>query len=50
MKTDKPKILVIEDDEALMMGLVENLKFAGYEVATATDGPQGAQAALASSS
>ena len=35
MKTDKQKILVVEDDEALMMGLVENLKFAGYEAASA---------------
>jgi len=46
MKTDKQRILVVEDDEALMMGLVENLKFAGYEVVSAMDGQQGVKAAL----
>ena len=45
MNSDKRKILVVEDDEALMLGLVENLKFAGYDVVTATDGPQGVAAA-----
>ena len=45
MNSDKRKILVVEDDEALMLGLVENLKFAGYDGVTATDGPQGVAAA-----
>jgi DNA-binding response OmpR family regulator len=37
---DKPRILVVEDEEAILMGLEENLKAAGYEVITATTGPQ----------
>lgn len=32
------KILVVEDDESLMMGLEENLKSAGYEVIKAVNG------------
>lgn len=36
----KQKVLVVEDDEAIMMGLEENLKFAGYEVLKASDGLQ----------
>jgi two-component system alkaline phosphatase synthesis response regulator PhoP len=48
MKADKQTILVVEDDEALMLGLVENLKFAGYEVLSATDGSQGVKVALES--
>lgn len=39
MKEQKQRILVVEDDEAIMMGLQENLKFSGYEVLTACDGP-----------
>ncbi|MCK5850100.1 MAG: response regulator transcription factor [Kiritimatiellae bacterium] len=31
-------VLVVEDDEAIMLGLEENLKFDGYDVITATDG------------
>ncbi|MDI6774536.1 MAG: response regulator transcription factor [Verrucomicrobiota bacterium] len=38
---DKPKILVVEDDPTLTMGLEENLRFAGYEVVTAADGVEG---------
>ena len=38
---DKPRILVVEDDQALTLGLDENLKYAGYEVVTAADGPEG---------
>lgn len=38
MKEKKLKILIVEDDEAIMLGLEENLKFAGYETLTATDG------------
>jgi two-component system OmpR family response regulator len=45
MKQVKQKILVIEDDEAIVLGLVQNLEFAGYEVATAADGPAGLKAA-----
>ena len=39
-------ILVIEDDEAIMLGLEENLDFAGYKVITASDGPGGLELAL----
>ena len=35
------KILIIEDDKAILMGLKDDLEFEGYEVATATDGKEG---------
>lgn len=38
---DKPRILVVEDDPALTLGLEENLKFSGYDVVTAADGEEG---------
>jgi DNA-binding response OmpR family regulator len=34
-------ILVIEDDRAILRGLVDNLEYESYEVLTATDGAQG---------
>jgi len=40
MSEKKQRILVVEDDEAILLGLEENLKYAGYDVVTATDGPQ----------
>ena len=46
MSDNRQKILVVEDDEAIMLGLEENLKFAGYEVATAADGPAAMEAAV----
>ncbi len=46
MTEKKQRILVVEDDEALMIGLVENLKFAGYEVVTANDGRRGLELGL----
>jgi len=46
MKSDKARILVVEDDETIMLGLEENLKSAGYEVLTATDGPKALSVAL----
>jgi len=42
----RPKILVVEDEEAILLGLEENLKFAGYDVVTANDGPGGLTKAL----
>ena len=33
------RVLVVEDERAIQLGLVENLKFEGYEVLTAEDGP-----------
>ena len=40
MSGEKQRILVVEDDEAIMLGLNENLKSAGFETVTAVDGPQ----------
>ena len=40
MSKAKTKILIVEDDEAIMLGLEENLKSAGYDTITAVDGPQ----------
>ena len=38
---NKQKILIVEDDQALMLGLEENMKAAGYEVLKAVDGNEG---------
>ncbi|MDP6491784.1 MAG: response regulator, partial [Kiritimatiellia bacterium] len=38
---DKEKILIVEDEEVIMMGLRENLAVAGYEVLEATTGTEG---------
>ncbi|MDD4869242.1 MAG: response regulator transcription factor [Kiritimatiellae bacterium] len=46
MKERKQTILVVEDDEALVLGLEENLKFAGYDVVTAREGNSGLKAAM----
>ena len=35
------RILVVEDDPAILRGLADNLKFESYEVLTATDGETG---------
>lgn len=35
------KILIIEDDDRILMGLADDLSFEGYETATAKDGVQG---------
>ena len=35
---NRQRILVVEDDEAIVLGLEENLKFAGYEVVVARNG------------
>jgi DNA-binding response OmpR family regulator len=40
------KILVVEDDKAILMGLEDDLRFEGYEVATASDGKDGLRQAL----
>ena len=37
----KKRVLVVEDDEALLFGLEENLKSAGYDVMKARDGSGG---------
>lgn len=43
---NKKKILVVEDEEAIMLGLTENLRYAGYDVSTACDGTEGLALAL----
>jgi DNA-binding response OmpR family regulator len=40
------KILVVEDDKAILMGFEDDLRFEGYEVATAADGKDGLKQAL----
>ncbi len=35
------RIIVIEDDRAILRGLKDNLEYESYEVLTATDGEQG---------
>lgn len=42
----KPRILVVEDDEAIRRGIVDALQFAGYETLEAADGDQGLQTAV----
>jgi two-component system alkaline phosphatase synthesis response regulator PhoP len=41
-----PKILIIEDEPEMLMGLQDNFEFEGYEVITASDGVAGLEAAL----
>lgn len=41
------RVLVVEDDEAIRLGLVDALAGAGYEVFEAPDGPTGLERALA---
>lgn len=47
MKSDANIILVVEDEKALLMGLEENLKEAGYTVLTASNGRQALETAKA---
>jgi len=48
--TDKPatkaKVLVVEDDAAILFGLQKNLQFEGYEVIAASDGETALRRAL----
>jgi DNA-binding response OmpR family regulator len=37
------KVLIVEDDPAILRGLADNLRFDGYEVFTAQDGEAGAR-------
>ena len=41
----KKKILVVEDQLDMLMGLKDNLEFEGYEVITAVDGLKGLELA-----
>lgn len=38
MKSDSKVVLIVEDEEAILLGLEENFKEAGYQVLTAQDG------------
>jgi len=40
------KILIIEDDKAILMGLQDDLQFEGFKVAAASDGKDGLKQAL----
>lgn len=42
----KRKIIIVEDDEALMLGLVENLQYAGYETESASNGDDAVRLAV----
>jgi two-component system response regulator RegX3 len=46
MKKSKAKILVVEDDAAILQGLLDVLVFNGYEASGVEDGGQGLQKAL----
>ena len=46
MKPAKPRILIIEDEEAILQGLADVFVFNGYEVETAADGESGLDRAL----
>jgi len=46
---DKPVILVVEDDAAVRQGIVDALRFSGYEVIAAADGREGMERALRAS-
>ena len=43
----EPVVLIVEDDAALMRGLVDNFRLHGYEVRSASDGRSGLAQALA---
>ncbi len=34
------RLLVVEDEQAMLMGLKDNLEFEGYQVDIADDGPK----------
>jgi DNA-binding response OmpR family regulator len=36
-----PRILVIEDEESILMGLEDDLRLEGYEVSGVSDGAEG---------
>jgi DNA-binding response OmpR family regulator len=42
----KEKVLIVEDDAAMLRGLKDNFEFEGYKVFTAPDGEEGLQAAF----
>jgi two-component system response regulator RegX3 len=46
MKPGKPRLLIIEDEEAILQGLTDVFVYNGYEVETATEGELGLEKAL----
>ncbi len=44
--SERPTILVVEDDDAIREGIVDTLVAVGYEVISASDGAEGMQLAL----
>ena len=40
------KILIIEDDKTILMGLKDDLEFEGYKVSSAMDGKEGLKKAF----
>jgi len=44
--SERKRVLVVEDEATLLLGLVENLTFAGYDVLQAIDGPGACETAL----
>ena len=47
MDAAKSKILIVEDEPDMILGLKDNFEFEGYEVITAADGPAGLDRARA---
>ena len=47
MKPAKPRLLIIEDEEAILEGLADVFVYNGYQVETATEGKSGLEMALA---
>ena len=45
MRNDAETVLIVEDEQALLMGLEENMREAGYQVYTAQDGRAALEAA-----
>src|SRR6185436_15829722 len=45
--TARAKVLVVEDDAAIRRGLVDALRFGGFDVSESGDGREGLQTALA---
>ena len=44
--SEKPKLLIVEDEDAILQGLVDVFVFHGFQVDAAIDGQQGLQKAL----
>jgi DNA-binding response OmpR family regulator len=47
MQTNPPKLLIVEDEPDLALGLRDNFEFEGYAVSTAADGEAAIELALA---